>query len=696
MYCDFFGLRERPFDDRADTRFLYLTPALEEMLAALEYHVRFGHGLSVVLGDAGIGKTTVLRALLARLHATDHMVVVTARAGETKSLIRETAKGFGLTLAASDRGANTLARLERILKRTMEADHRSILIVDQAEHLDESNVDQLGTMLDLESQSTRLLHVVVFAQPRFMQMLDRSECGRIRQQACGAHMLTALEAAQVGPYIQHRLSSGGIADPDVFDPRAYELIHAASGGNQRLVNRICDEALVAAYGSRENPIPLDIVAEIASQHAGTDVLVAGSIVEDRQCCAESIKIDESISHEVDASDRTVQVSPSHGVDSIRPSAPPPATSAPHPIAGIERTGGGVDRAVDDALANVKAQLRRQEIVASSIESLLSDGDTLATRLETAIRQAHRVAATHDTAMGQYTCVEQHLGSLTAVAEQLVASLPGSVDRATQTLSSVERDQARLTDELNERITALEQRSDGVQAVCREIDQRLGSLDRMETASRRAEAIEARLSAYAEQLAEKAEHAQERIALLMTGMDAGENVHVKLETMVRKVSAFVEETDRGIDQRQRSLQETIDQAANLATSGVEDRLTAFRDRLNVEFDNVEHAHRPKIDNALTRVQDQLRALESKANALEERAEESAADARKKFQQTIREFGQAQSHAIDEIIQAKRARLDELTEEFEARTQSFDSAVESRCAELQNGLESLETRHRGFLE
>ena len=157
MYCEHFGLRCMPFEDRADPNFLFATEAGKETLAALEYELHYGKGLVLLAGDAGVGKTLLVRSLLMRLPATDHAVVVVCPQDGMQDPIRETCKGFGVSLPTSQDRDRTISRLRRHLERNRRAEHRSILIIDQAENLSEDALRQIISIADLEQDDTRLI-----------------------------------------------------------------------------------------------------------------------------------------------------------------------------------------------------------------------------------------------------------------------------------------------------------------------------------------------------------------------------------------------------------------------------------------------------------------------------------------------------------------------------------------------------------
>ena len=156
MYANFFGLRCSPFEDRADTQFFYETSKCKEVLAALEHESGHGKGVAMLLGETGIGKTLLVRALALRLHDSNHAVVLTCPPSGEMHIIRETGKAFGIALPSVKSSARSLARLRRHLARVNETDQRSLLIIDQAENLSETNLNRLAALMDLEDEHGKL------------------------------------------------------------------------------------------------------------------------------------------------------------------------------------------------------------------------------------------------------------------------------------------------------------------------------------------------------------------------------------------------------------------------------------------------------------------------------------------------------------------------------------------------------------
>lgn len=262
MYTAFFGLRCLPFEDRADAQFFFPAAEHEETLAAMEYEAHYGTGIGLVLGEAGTGKTLLIRALLSRLHATDHVAVITTPANGAAEILRECCKGFGVSLPSSPNDSRRLNRLRRHLVRTIAAGHRAILVVDQAEHLTPVNMGEIKTLAELQAEQGRLLRVILAGHPRLRLLLNQPDFVRVRRQAFKERVLSPLTESETKDYVRHRLRVAGAGEADLFDLGALALVHTTSGGVPRLINQVCNASMLAAYGAGESRISAAIVGEV--------------------------------------------------------------------------------------------------------------------------------------------------------------------------------------------------------------------------------------------------------------------------------------------------------------------------------------------------------------------------------------------------------------------------------------------------
>jgi general secretion pathway protein A len=262
MYCEVFGLQRFPFEDRADPKFYYPTPDCEETLASMEYEMRYGDGLALVLGEAGTGKSMIVRRFVQRLRPGDHVVVITIPTAGHLNIVKELARGLGVSLPALPKTQRCLARLRKQLIREAGDETRSIVVIDQAENLSNDDLIELAAVSEFRNQDRRLLSIVLVGQPELMSLLNQPEFARLRQQAFTRRVLEPLSLEQTGAYIRHRLERAGAAHAEIFDRRAVELIHRHAAGNPRIINKVCNAALVAAYGAERTAVDRALIQEV--------------------------------------------------------------------------------------------------------------------------------------------------------------------------------------------------------------------------------------------------------------------------------------------------------------------------------------------------------------------------------------------------------------------------------------------------
>lgn len=275
MYANHFGLDCLPFDDRQDPPFFYTTADREEALAAMQCRIEHGNGVALTLGEAGTGKTLLIRTLLRRLTSNHRAAVITCPPNGSMELLKEVCRGLGITLPGSTTAARMLNQLRRHLHRASRAGTRSILIIDQAENLSAQALTELATIADLRDETTRLLSVTILAQPQFRSMLNSPELSRLSQELYGEWTITPFNEGGTREYIRHRLRAAGRVDQEIFTSEACDLIHRATGGVPRLVNRLCDAALIAAYGGGAAVVTVECLGEVLrSSHPSTKAMPA--------------------------------------------------------------------------------------------------------------------------------------------------------------------------------------------------------------------------------------------------------------------------------------------------------------------------------------------------------------------------------------------------------------------------------------
>lgn len=247
MYQSFYGFREMPFNITPDPRFLYLSPTHQEALQHLKYGVQEKKGFIVLVGEVGCGKTTLCRRFLNDLDPThyDTALILNPRVTETQ-MLKAILTELGETKLARSQ-VDLVAQMNRVLLERIERSRDIVLIVDEAQNLSFEVLEQIRLLSNLETDKQKLLQIVLMGQPEFKEVLSREELRQLRQRILVHYELHPLSATDVSQYIHHRLTLAGGEGRPRFTRWALRAIHRASGGIPRIVNNLCDRALLASF-----------------------------------------------------------------------------------------------------------------------------------------------------------------------------------------------------------------------------------------------------------------------------------------------------------------------------------------------------------------------------------------------------------------------------------------------------------------
>jgi general secretion pathway protein A len=268
MYQEFYGLSLPPFRVPPDPEFLYLSPSHKEALAAIVNGIDERKGLIVVLGDVGLGKTTLLRFYLDRLTAKGLTAAYIFNANIAFTALLETIlRELRIEHAPGDvRGM--VARLHEAFIEEHRQGRIVVLIVDEAQNTPIETLESLQVLSNLETSSDKLLQIVLVGQPEFAATLDRHELRQIRQRVAVRATLVPFTDRESLEYIEHRLNRAGGSSASVFTPGALRGIVKHAGGVPRMINTLCDNALVAGAGDRKKPVDARIVRDVIAGLTG--------------------------------------------------------------------------------------------------------------------------------------------------------------------------------------------------------------------------------------------------------------------------------------------------------------------------------------------------------------------------------------------------------------------------------------------
>lgn len=246
MYETYYGLVRRPFEMTPDPAFLYLGEAHQEGLATLVYAVRARKGFALLTGEVGTGKTTLLHALLAQLDASTRSAFIFNPRLEPLDFFRMLFDELGLEGSYTTKAEYLLA-LNRFLIEKLERDEPVLLIVDEAQNLSAEMLEEIRLLSNLETAHSKLLHILLVGQPELWDLLARPELRQLRQRIVLRHRLRPFSEEETAAYVDERLRLAGYTDKSLFSRSALRAVHRWSGGVPRLINTLCDGALLLGY-----------------------------------------------------------------------------------------------------------------------------------------------------------------------------------------------------------------------------------------------------------------------------------------------------------------------------------------------------------------------------------------------------------------------------------------------------------------
>jgi general secretion pathway protein A len=281
MYREHFGLQENPFSIAPDPRYLYLSGAHREAMAHLLFALR-GEGCFVLLtGEVGTGKTMVCRCLLDQLPGEVKVALVLNPCLTVGELLATVCDELGVAYPEGSTGTKVFVdRLNRFLLEAHGRGLTTVLIIDEAQNLSREVLEQLRLLTNLETGSRKLLQIVLIGQPELRDLLQRQDLRQLAQRITARYHLGPLEHNDLGPYLAHRLAVAGVRRP-LFSAAAIRKLYALSGGIPRLINILCDRALLGAYARGRHQVNPGLVAaaarEVAIPRRRSRALFAGGL-----------------------------------------------------------------------------------------------------------------------------------------------------------------------------------------------------------------------------------------------------------------------------------------------------------------------------------------------------------------------------------------------------------------------------------
>jgi general secretion pathway protein A len=267
MYTQFYGLREKPFSLSPDPRYLFLADSHREALAHLLYGIEQGEGFIAITGEVGTGKTTLCRTLLQRIEPGTEVAFIFNPQLSALELLQAINAELGLETEGRTRRDLT-DQLNRFLLAKRQEEHRVLLIIDEAQNLAADALEQVRLLSNLETNTTKLIQIILVGQPELDAILDQPSLRQLCQRISVRWRLAPLSTSETREYVRHRLRIAAGAPRDLFTELALREIHRRSQGIPRLINLLCDRALLAGYAASAKLIGLGLVTQTERELRG--------------------------------------------------------------------------------------------------------------------------------------------------------------------------------------------------------------------------------------------------------------------------------------------------------------------------------------------------------------------------------------------------------------------------------------------
>ena len=262
MYREFYGLLHRPFEMTPDPSFLYLGETHREGLATLIYGVESRKGFVVLTGEVGTGKTTLLHALLSQLDPTmPSAFIFNPRLGPV-DFLHMLFDELGIEKRCRTKAEYLLA-LNHFLIGCLKEDRTALLIIDEAQNLSAELLEEVRLLSNLETPTSKLLQIMLVGQPELDEKLDRPDLRQLRQRIALRFHLSPFDAKELDHYVDERLRLAGYTGKGIFGRSARKALWAYTGGVPRLVNVVCDSALLTGYSRGLRSLDAGVIEEVA-------------------------------------------------------------------------------------------------------------------------------------------------------------------------------------------------------------------------------------------------------------------------------------------------------------------------------------------------------------------------------------------------------------------------------------------------
>ncbi len=280
MYCEHFGLDRQPFNNTPDPTFYYSTPEHEEALATLQYATQQRKGFVLITGEVGAGKTLIGRMFLRAIENEASTAVITHTHLSASQLLASICREFEIDYAEGSDNLQLAEKLQEYLLQQYARDRYVVVLLDEAQNLPDESFEALRMLGNLEADDAKLLQVCILGQPELRERFQQPSMKQINQRLFRRFHLPSLSCKQTHEYVHHRLAIAGKDNKEIFEADAIDSVYKASGGTPRVINQICDNALLTGYGGSATRITKAVIDQVLEGDSDARAGVSELMMED--------------------------------------------------------------------------------------------------------------------------------------------------------------------------------------------------------------------------------------------------------------------------------------------------------------------------------------------------------------------------------------------------------------------------------
>ena len=273
MYKSFYGLKEKPFNLNPDPSYLFWSTGHENAYTHLEYAITENKGFGIITGEVGSGKTTLINHLINKIPKDLHLALINNPDVNPTQLLKMICQEYELVSTNDDKTA-LLEHIYQFLLQIYANQQRAILIIDEAQNLPTETIEEIRMLSNLETEKEHLIQIILVGQPELKEKLQRRSLRQFTQRVSVHAHLGGLTADDVSRYIRHRLKIAGADNPELFTEEAIQALYTYSEGIPRLINILCDTALVYGFADELQSIDRSVIDHVLADRKSGGILLA--------------------------------------------------------------------------------------------------------------------------------------------------------------------------------------------------------------------------------------------------------------------------------------------------------------------------------------------------------------------------------------------------------------------------------------